>query len=259
MAHLGTQAAIVWQKFSVLGTGGVVDADICIGTFVFVTDFYHTIGAFPKKRSGSSVPVLPLKKDKSFSRRAVAKPVFLLIAFFSGVCLPIAAMLLAAGAAPKTRSIVGIAVCALLLPASCAGLFLFRDTDARRRRDIRLVIGRHEWGSSDPTTWPKAIANRVRPAQDFRVKSFAELSERFARKRQWPQAMFAARLCAALEKRGKGERLTDQILDDVDVANALDDIRNDPERRDEHFQENISLKQWIDGDPRRSVIELTTI
>jgi hypothetical protein len=104
----------------------------------------------------------------------------------------------------------------------------------RRHRDIRLLLGRHPLGSSDPVDWTSANLQRVRSPQEiFGTKTFGEAVPQALESGDFGRAMFAARLTGALGNRAKGEELTDVILKHPQVATALERIRRKPPSRDE--------------------------
>jgi hypothetical protein len=124
----------------------------------------------------------------------------------------------------------------------------------RRERDIRLGLGRHTWGSSDPAYWhPDLLADVVAPSEPFDVKSFAVLARRFLKAHEWCHAMWAARLCTALEDEEKGESLTTEILEHDEIAKKLAKARSDPARRDAAFGEPTPLSKWVQGVPENEI------
>jgi hypothetical protein len=109
----------------------------------------------------------------------------------------------------------------LFLLAGAIGSVLAWFVDQRARR-IRRVLGRHELGSSDPALWhPEVIEGAGVAPGMFGASRYAEAAPRLLAAGEFSRAMFAARLCAAVEERTRGEELTDQILADPRVREAL--------------------------------------
>jgi hypothetical protein len=104
----------------------------------------------------------------------------------------------------------------------------------RRHRDIRLVLGRHQLGSSDPASWMDGVLLQVREADElFGTRTYADAADELLAAGRYEPAMFAARLAAAREDRPAGERLTDAILTDPRVRRILEELRQKPARRPE--------------------------
>jgi hypothetical protein len=92
------------------------------------------------------------------------------------------------------------------------GYFLLWWTD-RRTRSMRRLLGRHQYGSSDPATWIREVlAGVYSPQETFGVDSFAAAVPALLEKGDYQAAMWAARLATAKEDRATGERLTDKVL-----------------------------------------------
>lgn len=207
---------------------------------------------------GRTSNAVPLKRDVAFSRSAVFKLWLIYAAVITGVGIPISwALYYADGNGKWSAMLIPIAISAGFV-ASCVGLFLCRDGKRQRNIDLRLVAGRHAWGSSDPATWHQMLLERVRKPAELKAGSYEELCERFIAKKQWTYAIFSARLCVAFESSDRGESLTDQILCDADVSEKVKSLRKDPSLRDQHFSQSINLSQWIHGDPRTSIEEIFT-
>jgi hypothetical protein len=89
------------------------------------------------------------------------------------------------------------------------------------------VLGPHAAGSSDPATWRKALLNSHPGPAAFAATSCAEAVPLLLEAGELGRAMMAARLCVALEARREGERLTDRVLKDEGVRQALKEVRRD--------------------------------
>lgn len=122
--------------------------------------------------------------------------------------------------------IMGIAAAVLLPSAGLAHLWLV-VTDTRTN-DIRRVLGPHELGNADPADL--ADPPPVDPQRYCETRTFAEAVDRLLERGDYTRAMWAARLSAALEDRATGEALTDQVLADARVAEALQVVRREPAR-----------------------------
>src|SRR5207244_2429706 len=115
----------------------------------------------------------------------------------------------------------------------------------------------NEWGSSDPALWHKSLRKAVRKPQAlFKAPTFAAIAESAIAERQWGLAMWAARLCVALEDQQTGEQLTDTILDQGEVHTRLRRIVKAPGMRDTEFGKPFSVQQWIDGSPEDYIIDV---
>lgn len=128
--------------------------------------------------------------------------------------------------------------------------------EGSRHRQIRVVLGRHTWGHSDPATWHKSIKQHVQEPQTFGADSFAKLAIRAMKKGEWSKAMWAARLCALAENQDRGEELTDEILDQDEVRSSLPHVTRNPHDHNEEFGKPPPLKQWLDCDPREHIIDV---
>lgn len=111
-----------------------------------------------------------------------------------------------------------------LLIGGGAGAFLYALGRGNRGRhcDIRRVLGPHNCGTSDPAVWNDALLEGVQDATTlYQAGSFAEAAPNLLKQRRFADAMWAARLCVALEDAAEGERLTDDILDHDEVQDGL--------------------------------------
>jgi hypothetical protein len=136
------------------------------------------------------------------------------------------------------------------------GFWLSRwPADETRHRDIRLLLGRHEWGGSDPATWSEElVAEVVNPKAAFGVDSFAALAERERAAGRQGEAMWAARLCAAAEDGPKGEELTDAIRTEAEETGQLRRVRRRPADRDKEFGPAPGLQKWVHCDPEEHIL-----
>jgi hypothetical protein len=97
----------------------------------------------------------------------------------------------------------------------------------RRNKAIRYVLGRHEAGTSDPVTWTEELLERVAtPHELFGTKPFSSAVPCLMKDSRFSDAMWAARLCTALESKQEGEQLTDEILGNLDVRDAVRQLQS---------------------------------
>lgn len=91
----------------------------------------------------------------------------------------------------------------------------------RRHQRIRRLLGRHRLGYSDPATWPTDLLDALPDAQDwFGERTFAAAARKRLKQGRLREALWAARLCVALEDEAEGERLTREVLADPEAADA---------------------------------------
>jgi hypothetical protein len=108
-----------------------------------------------------------------------------------------------------------------LFAACVAGLVRIRQMN-RRDRQIRLLLGRHRLGSSDPVSWTDELLALIAPSSVwFHTGTFAAACESHLGQKKFAEAMWAARLCAAIEDPLRGEELTENILSDPDAQAEL--------------------------------------
>jgi hypothetical protein len=255
----GRRGEIVWQKPGLLG-GGRLDYDahaaISLHMPLWAGDPYHTWGwgAVPDRAYA-----IRLRSDRGFRWRALLEPWAFLAAFLLLVTVLLTALLGAIAwmeQKPVIRHAIVIGAGVVALVACVAFLRLGKRAD-RRNKDIRLVLGTHSWGSSDPAFWHADLASLlVDPRATKDGKSFAELARRFAAEKDWSRAMWCARLSTLREHEVEGERLTDELLATPDVRERLRRVRKKPERRDEEFGEAVPLETWVGGDSRQHVITI---
>lgn len=109
----------------------------------------------------------------------------------------------------------------VFLLAGLALLWLMKQFD-RRHVNIRYVLGCHAFGSSDPVHWPSTLLETLPgPQAIFNAPSYAQAVEEALNLGDWTGAMWAARLCTALENASNGEALTDRVLSHTHVQAAL--------------------------------------
>ena len=141
----------------------------------------------------------------------------------------IAVILVLIGLAEKQGSpilLFGIAG-ALVALAAVVGVLL-KLTD-KRNKDIRYVLGAATVGNCDPANFQAGLLGET--TADTRVAygtdSYAEAADKFLREASYARAMWCARMATALEDPREGNRLTDEILADPDVRDAIEHVRRD--------------------------------
>lgn len=105
------------------------------------------------------------------------------------------------------------------------GLRAFVRAQDQRTRDVRIVLGPHPGGSSDPALWHPELLTSV---PQHSVADGAVALDRG----DYASAMFTARVLVGRGE-AEGEALTQQILSHPVVAGALQTLRKAPWRRDE--------------------------
>jgi hypothetical protein len=105
---------------------------------------------------------------------------------------------------------------------------LLRVTD-RRNKDIRRVLGANTIGNCDPAHLPDDLLEQMagEPRLAYGTERFADAVELMLEQGSYARAMWAARVCVAQEDPHLGEELTDRILHDPQVVEALEEVRRD--------------------------------
>lgn len=108
-----------------------------------------------------------------------------------------------------------------LIIGGITGQILIRRS-GRRERDIRLLLGVHGLGSSDPATWLDEDLARMTSAPElFGTETYAAAVPQLLQADAWAGAMWAARLSAAREDATIGEALTSEVLKHPGPLDAL--------------------------------------
>lgn len=95
-----------------------------------------------------------------------------------------------------------------------------------RSRNIRLLLGRHKFGSSDPALWARSVLVEFMPELQMPSEiSFEKKCRKYMNDKNWLEAIWAARLCCAIESRKIGEALTNEMLANKNVAVLLKDLK----------------------------------
>jgi hypothetical protein len=257
----GRRGDILW-KSNIIGIGGRRDYDthrawgIVLPFLIF--DPIHTFGWGQRSYQASAIR---LRADCSFRLQAllcdwscllsiaglVASPILGCLAFVRMVEQQPYWMLFAVGSILSTIAFV-VSVCILL--------WVHRVN--RRDRDIRILLGAHTWGSSDPAYWHQDLLREVIvPANAFGIKNFAELASKSLQAGDWNQAIWAARLCTATEDLKLGESLTSEILAQKEIQTKLRLTRNNPSHREEYFGQSLPLETWVHGNPQEYIFDVS--
>ena len=250
MSVAGRRGEVLWPTgTTVLGEGRQRTYDSFVVRSGFVVPFVlgetvH-IWAIPLLR-GAPCKALRLRDDPAFKRRV-------LMSNWTGagaIALLIAPLILW-GKIKLTPLVIGVFIVAAVGLAA-AHFLCFGERN--RHRSIRLLLGPHEWGSSDPATWHEDVVKDVLSAQvALGADSYAALSERALQQDRWCEAMWGARLCAAVEDQQRGEALTDAILRKSEVIERLQRVARRLESRDQEFGLAISLRRFISCAPEKHI------
>jgi hypothetical protein len=129
----------------------------------------------------------------------------------------------------KTSGVVCLAV-GFLLACVFAFLTALVILVEQRHNNVRRVLGPHVLGSCDPAALVgKTLeAFEGNPRMQYGADSYALAVPRLLEEGRYSQAMWAARLSAALEDRTEGESLTDEVLGHPEVIACLEKVRRDP-------------------------------
>lgn len=257
MSVAGRRGEVVW-KGSFTGVGQQRTYDTWLVRFGLIVPFalgdaVH-IWDIPQTRIGGPCKAIHLRTDHDFKRRVVNGNWVGLAAILACIAL----FLTALGLFVKLNFV--LAAVAVVGCAVVGGLgiwFTRWPADEARHRAIRLLLGFHEWGTSDPATWSEELVSEVvSPKEAFGVESFAALAENERGRQQWGEAMWAARLCAAREDEAKGQALTGAILRDPEVIERLRRVRRRPDTRDQEFGPAPGLRKWLSGDPKEHILAI---
>ncbi len=240
----GYAGAVRWERAGLLSQTPTADHDaiecvIVLFLPIFPLRAYHTFNW-----EGTTCRTLPIRSTRRLLQRAMLRPWGLGLLILGG--LPLFVLMMMYGMdiyqgepteklRREGRPIVAGAA-ALLLAGLAIHLPLGRRD--RRDRDIRLLIGRHELGSSDPATWTESVLASIRPSPElFGTTTEVEAARQSLQGRDFARAMYAARIAVG---RGDpmGETITDQILEQPLVQSLLRQIRGRPWEREEWMAES---------------------
>jgi hypothetical protein len=248
-SYHGGAAAIRWEKPEGVNAPADHDAVECAIALGFPVFPYQAVHTF--HWSHRECRVIVLRRTPALLLRAMLRPYLLATTWVSGVLLAGLALIAIVGPfvfgkplRPQPELWTFVATTAGIFLAGLGPLLWLRMLFARSR-DLRLVMGPHEAGSSDPATWLHS------PPQDLVAECTLAAAEQALTNGQFSRAMFGARIAAALGDR-HGEKLTDRILADRRVLRQLPALRRKPWLRKDLFPDDTSLR--VPFENRRSVV-----
>jgi hypothetical protein len=241
----GFAAAVRWQKPRFIPTYPDHDTIICVTVLllpVFPLKAYHTYNW--SRHTGHICDVIPIRRTRDLLLRAMLRP-YLIAAF--AISLPLLFIfgipLLKDIIESRTISILNADILSMFIGSgfvfilSTIFLLSLRSKNIRNR-DIRLILGRHQLGSSDPAMWTEEVLASIKPStQLFGTDSELEAGRKALNKGRFAHAMLAARLAVA-KGESLGKELTDEILQDARVRENIHKVRKKPWRRQELFPED---------------------
>lgn len=108
------------------------------------------------------------------------------------------------------------------------GLRLLDRTD-QRHRDVRYLLGRYRFGSSDPLDWKSNHLTEPPSSQSlYGTETFGEAIPELLRNGEYSRAMWAARLSTVFEDARAGENWTLAVLSHPKVQKSLTTVRVNP-------------------------------
>lgn len=223
-AYAGFRAPIYWTatRFFLFRSESRPDHD-AVEAFVILFVPIVPMRAFHTFQwQGEHCRAIPIRMTSALIARAYLRTAFLVPAGILFAAALIGAIVCVAAPSLKVFAWTGGFIAGFAIAvAALRGL----DRLDRRTRDVRLVLGPHELGSSDPALWPPDILERTQPPE------IAQAHDALARG-EFATAIAAARLAVA---RGMpdGERLTDEILGDPRIVEVLPALRKAPWKREE--------------------------
>src|SRR5262245_64531687 len=177
----GNRAPILWHKAKLLGiSGGGYDSDsyeaICPGS-AFPLRLNELVHVFNWTTMGKQFQTIPLRADKGFALRAYIQSWLTPLWFLSLIAAVAFACVVMVRMAENKPWWLFAALAVLFLGITVAFVPTYLSDRRRDRRDqdIRLLLGRHEWGSSDPACWHEdLLGGLVNPREAFKVESFVD-------------------------------------------------------------------------------------
>jgi hypothetical protein len=205
---------------------------------VHAFDWYLSTGKFDfrsqEKDDTDFCRTFPIRWTSGLLLRTYLRPWLLAILYLSSCFLAGVAFGVVTGKLTFTETRWFYPPCSAVVAASLGSLLVLRATD-RRERDVRRILGPAERYGGDPVTWTDERLAKAGSAQAlFGADSYADAVEPMLASGEYARAMFAARLTLALGLRqgdpATGEQLTDRVLMDTGVQEALVEVRRNPER-----------------------------
>ena len=194
---------------------------------------------------------IPLQPDPDYKRQT-------LVTHWLGLGIVLASLALFIGSIPLLLNNFIVLAAVSLIGSFVTAFLVFwvtrKSKDETRHCNIRLLLGLHEWGSSDPATWADELVDLVKPATELNISSYAELADHEKKAKRWCRAIWAARFSAAIEDKSQGEALTDSILAEPTVIEQVRNVMRKTNTRDAVWGPVPSLREWITGNPQDHII-----
>jgi hypothetical protein len=223
----GYSSPIYWTKPGWMGLGQKADHDAMECFVLLYVPLIPLRAVHTFSWTGNRYRVLPLRGAGRLVLNVYGRLLGMALAVGGlwGLLLAVAGS--SSGGRPGSQLAVEIGI-ALVVSGLGYGIVRWLRSRDSRTRDVRLVIGPHEAGSSDPALWSKEVLEKVKPVP----LSDAQASLQGG---HYAQAMMRARIAAALGD-PDAERLTDEILAHPEIQAALPALRREPWRRGEFLK-----------------------
>lgn len=215
---------------SVTGSRGDIgwgshDAMECFVVFFMPIFPYKAMHTFDWQ--GGQYRAIPIRWSWDLTLRTYVKPWSWGLIALGGLFLLFSAFELNKG---RPHTLAFLAAGLVLVGLGALGLVLLHLTD-RRTKAIRRVIGGLTIGTCDPANLKGDILEQMTANTQVKygTDSFAAAVEGQLKKGAFAEAMWAARMTVAVEDRREGERLTDLVLSDPRVAEAVEEVRRKPD------------------------------
>lgn len=230
----GYWAPIRWEKGGALSRSADHDCMVCFVIFflpILPLQAVHTFGW-----EGDRCIQTPIRWSMTLILNALVRPYLLAAA----IGIPIVLSLYAFASWEEIRrgrfEFASLGIPAGIAVGAAVLLVLLGRLD-RKSRDIRLIIGPHEAGSSDPATWSPALAADTLEKIRIGGESVDEESVREMMRQGRPaRAMWLARIAAG-NGEPWGKNMTEEFLQDSTIAAILFTIRKAPWLREQAFSE----------------------
>ena len=99
----------------------------------------------------------------------------------------------------------------------------------RRNKNIRYVLGAATIGNCDPANLLSGLLGEMTADTQvaYGTDSYLAAADKLFRRGSYARAMWCVRMATVLEDAREGDRLTDEILADADVKEAIAEVRRD--------------------------------
>ena len=218
----GYGAPVAWTKPQMRFFGQQPDHDAveCFVALYFPVVPLRAVHTFDW--NGSNYRMIPIRMTSSLVVQTYVRPIALLLAGCGWIGAVITLAWAIFGRDLQALPWLGASIALLAVGHGLLFFLLSRD---QRTRDVRLIIGRHGGGTSDPALWKGEL-----------LASFAQPNLGEARaaiqRNEFPGAMMAARIAIATGN-AEGELLTEEILAHPRIQSVLPELRREPWRRAE--------------------------